>query len=173
MGSSRGPDMLSADAKVRGEQATGLPQGGRSGGQGSLGAWLVPAQTGGMQPSQRLSRERQSPTQQLGGGSRLGPLEVGSLGPSTGSGPRKVVPEPKRDQPTRRMEGLPSLPSPNPEAASQGPWEPRHSGSPSARGSALPQPLSRPSGIANPTVGRAVLVDQPAPALPPGVTLWP
>lgn len=62
----------------------------------------------------KAEQREAGPTQQLGGGSRLGPLEVGSVGLSTGSGPRKVVPEPKRDQLTRRMEGLPSVPSPNP-----------------------------------------------------------
>lgn len=64
--------MLSADAEVRGEQATGRPQGGRSGGQGSLGAWLGPAQTGGMLPSQRLSRGAE-PHPAAGRGLQTGP----------------------------------------------------------------------------------------------------
>lgn len=54
------------------------------------------------------------------------------------------MPEPKRDQPTRRMEGLPSLPSPNPEAA-PGHLHLKAPGSPGTQGHPLQGGLHCPS----------------------------
>lgn len=112
--------------------------------------------------SQRLSREGHSPASR----SWKQAANPASLGPGTGSGHRKVLPTSERDKPHPRGKGLPSVPTPDPQAA-PGHLRLQVPGSPATQGYLLPvQPNLCPVSPA-PTAGRLGGVVREGPP-PPG-----